>query len=212
MKNKLNKGTYGYLDRLKAHEWKKAALFLSIPIIIFLVAWAINGTRNTVVTVMVIVGCLPGCNQVVHALLASKYHSMDKSLCEETEKLKVLTAPIGIWCACRRCREDGELFFYNEGLLLPLMDEIKKSDYVSYTVRRSKNGSLFMVVHDGMDVLGAILPVKIVTKEYLSDLAEFEALCAQQYYRDQERSNAEDGSEEAEQIGMEDVAEEDETC
>ena len=70
MKNKLNKGTYGYLDRLKAHEWKKAALFLSIPIIIFLVAWAINGTRNTVVTVMVIVGCLPGCNQVVHALLA----------------------------------------------------------------------------------------------------------------------------------------------
>lgn len=29
-----------------------------------------------------------GCNQVVHALLASKYHSMDKSLCEETEKLK----------------------------------------------------------------------------------------------------------------------------
>ena len=88
MKNKLNKGTYGYLDRLKAHEWKKAALFLSIPIIIFLVAWAINGTRNTVVTVMVIVGCLPGCNQVVHALLASKYHSMDKSLCEETEKLK----------------------------------------------------------------------------------------------------------------------------
>lgn len=64
MKNKLNKGTYGYLDRLKAYEWKKAALFLSVPIIIFLVAWAINGTRNTVVTVMVIVGCLPGCNQV----------------------------------------------------------------------------------------------------------------------------------------------------
>ena len=94
---------------------------------------------------------------------------------------------------------------------MPLMDEIKKSDYVSYTVRRSKNGSLFMVVRDGMDVLGAILPVKIVTKEYLSDLAEFEALCAQQYYRDQERSKAEDGSEEAEQIGMENVAEEDET-
>lgn len=130
---------------------------------------------------------------------------------QETEKLKVLTAPTGIWCACRRCREDGELFFYDEGLLLPLMDEIKKSDYVSYTVRRSKNGSLFMVVHDGMDVLGAILPVKIVTKEYLSDLAEVEALCAQQYYRDQERSKAEDGSEEAEQIGMENVAAEDET-
>lgn len=129
---------------------------------------------------------------------------------QETEKLKVLTAPTGIWCACRRCKEDGELFFYDEGLLLPLMDEIKKSDYVSYTVRRSKNGSLFMVVHDGMDVLGAILPVKIVTKAYLSDLAEFEALCAQQYYRDQEREGDEEDPEEAEQIGMAGVTGEEE--
>lgn len=108
-------------------------------------------------------------------------------------------------------QEDGELFFYDEGLLLPLMDEIKKSDYVSYTVRRSKNGSLFMVVHDGMDVLGAILPRKVVTKEYLSDLAEFEALCTQQYFRDQERAGDEEDPEEAEQIGMAGVTEEDET-
>ena len=121
---------------------------------------------------------------------------------QQTEKLKVITAPKGIWCACRQCKEDGELFFYDEGLLLPLMDEIKKSDYVSYTVRRSTNGSLFMVVHDGMDVLGAILPIKIVTKAYLSDLAEFEALCTQQYYRDQEREGDEEDPEEAEQIGM----------
>ena len=46
---------------------------------------------------------------------------------QETEKLKVITAPKGIWCACRRCREDGELFFYDEVLLLPLMDELKKA-------------------------------------------------------------------------------------
>lgn len=130
---------------------------------------------------------------------------------QETEKLKVITAPTGIWCACRRCREDGELFFYNEGLLLPLMDELKKIDYVSYTVRKSTNGSLFMVVHDGMDVLGAILPRKVVTKEYLSDLAEFEALCTQQYFRDQERAGDEEDPEEAEQIGMAGVTEEDET-
>lgn len=129
---------------------------------------------------------------------------------QETEKLKVITAPTGIWCACRRCREDGELFFYNEGLLLPLMDELKKSDYVSYTVRKSTNGSLFMVVHDGMDVLGAILPRKVVTKEYLSDLAEFEALCTQQYFRDQERAGDEEDPEEAEQIGMAGVTGEEE--
>ena len=43
---------------------------------------------HTVVTVMVIVGLSARLQSGVHALLASKYHSMDKSLCEETEKLK----------------------------------------------------------------------------------------------------------------------------
>lgn len=85
MNTKLGKGTYGYLNRNKVNAWKKAALMLSLPIMIFVVAWIINGTRMTVMTVVAICGCLPGCNQVVHAIVASRYHSMDRSLYEETE-------------------------------------------------------------------------------------------------------------------------------
>lgn len=88
MKGRLCKGTYGYLDKNKFREWKKAAAMLSVPIVIFLGAWFINKTRLNIMTVVAIVGCLPGCNQVVHAILASRYHSMERQLYEETEKAR----------------------------------------------------------------------------------------------------------------------------
>ena len=85
MKKRLEKGTYGYMDSLKVQEWKKAAVMLAVPILVFLIGWAVMKTRLQVVTVIAIVGCLPGCNQVVHAIMASRYHSMDRALYEEVE-------------------------------------------------------------------------------------------------------------------------------
>ena len=85
MKKRLEKGTYGYMDRLKMWEWKKSALMLAIPVLVFLIGWAVMKTRLQVVTVIAVVGCLPGCNEVVHAIMASRYHSMDKKLYEEVE-------------------------------------------------------------------------------------------------------------------------------
>lgn len=85
MKKRLEKGTYGYMDRLKMQEWKKSALMLVIPVLVFLIGWAVMKTRLQVVTVIAVVGCLPGCNEVVHAIMASRYHSMDKKLYEEVE-------------------------------------------------------------------------------------------------------------------------------
>lgn len=41
------------------------------------------------------------------------------------------------------------------------------------------------MVHDGFDVLAAILPVRVLTEEYMTDLAEFQALCTKQYWKDQ---------------------------
>lgn len=41
------------------------------------------------------------------------------------------------------------------------MDEIKKSDYINYCLRRAKNGSRYYVVRDGMMVRAAILPITL---------------------------------------------------
>ena len=96
---------------------------------------------------------------------------------QDTEKLKVMAAPDGLWCACRRSMESGQLY---------------------------------LVVHDGFEVLAAIMPVRIVTEKYLADLSEFQALCTEQFYRERARGEfaAQETEEpDAEQIGMEDAPE-----
>ena len=119
---------------------------------------------------------------------------------QDTEKLKVAAAPNGLWCSACRCKVDGELIFYNEAYLAPL------------TARQTQTGQRYLVVHDGMDVLAAIMPMNILKEEYINDLAEFQALCMEQFYKDKERreaviEEAEDDPEDAGQIGMEGVQE-----
>lgn len=109
---------------------------------------------------------------------------------QDTEKLKVAAAPNGLWCSACRCKVDGELIFYNEAYLAPLAEEIKKSEYIYYTARQTQTGQRYLVVHDGMDVLAAIMPMNILKEEYINDLAEFQALCMEQFYKDKERREA----------------------
>ena len=129
---------------------------------------------------------------------------------QDTEKLKVMAAPDGLWCDYRRSMDDGELIFYREAMLSPLAEQIKESDYIRYTVRKMESGQRYLVVHDGFEVLAAIMPVRIVTEKYLADLSEFQALCTEQFYRERARGEfaAQETEEpDAEQIGMEDTPE-----
>ena len=129
---------------------------------------------------------------------------------KRAEKVRVMAAPNGIWAACCRC-DDGELIFYRESLLSPIMDEVENSDYIMFTVRRMTSGQRYLAVHDGLNLLAAILPMKVVSEEYLGQLAEFEAMCAEQLYRERARAGAVGGSDVqrgGERIGMEDAGEE----
>ena len=63
----------------------------------------------------------------------------------------------------------------------------------------------YLVVHDGLEVLAAVMPVQVVTEEYLADLSDFQALCTEQFYRERDagEGDAEPEEEPMEQIGME---------
>ena len=127
---------------------------------------------------------------------------------KRAEKVRVVAALDGVWAACCRCN-DGELIFYRESLLSPIMDEVENSDYIMFTVRRMTNGQRYLAVHDGMNLLAAVMPMQVVSQEYLASLAEFEAMCTEQLYREQARTGdepdtAEPEGDDGEQIGMED--------
>lgn len=128
----------------------------------------------------------------------------------KTEKIKVVAAYRGHWAAALRCEGDGEIIFYDESLTGHIAQEIKDSEYIVYTVRKTASGQHYVIVHDGFDVLAAIMPMQVVTQEFLADLSEFQALCTEQYYREKDRADAaaaltDAEEQEAEQIGMEDV-------
>lgn len=105
---------------------------------------------------------------------------------------------------------DGELVFYDESLLAPVQKEIDDSEYVETVVRKYANGVRYVIVKNGFEIIAAVMPLNIVTQEYLEKLAEFEVHCTQQYAREKARLDfaaaqaaSEQTEEEAEQIAME---------
>lgn len=143
--------------------------------------------------------------QNVMGMNLSDYEKEEK----RAEKIRVVAAMDDVWAACCRC-DDGELIFYRENLLSPIMDEVENSDYIMFTVRRMTSGQRYLAVHDGMNLLAAIMPMKVVSEEYLGQLAEFKAMCAEQLYRERARAGGEteaENQEDGEQLGMEDAGE-----
>ena len=61
-KKKKQKGDFGYFNSEKNERLLITAGLFSLPLLIFFVAWAVNGTRMTVWTVLTVVGCLQDVN------------------------------------------------------------------------------------------------------------------------------------------------------
>lgn len=82
---------------------------------------------------------------------------------------------------------DGELVFYDESMLGPVAKEIDDSEYVETAVRKYATGQRYIVVKNGLEVIAAVMPLNIVSQEYLEKLAEFEVYCTQQFAREKAR-------------------------
>lgn len=107
---------------------------------------------------------------------------------------------------------DGELVFYDESLLGPVAKEIDDSEYVETVVRKYATGQRYIVVKNGLEVIAAVMPLNIVSQEYLEKLAEFEVYCTQQFAREKARIDfivakaaEQEAEDEAKQIAMEGV-------
>ena len=102
----------------------------------------------------------------------------------------------------------GELIFYDAALIAPIADVVKTSDYIQTVVRKTAGGAPYVVIKDGFEVLAGFAPLKIITKQFLEDLSEFESACVSQYMREQKQAldaaDPDKQDEGAEQIGMED--------
>lgn len=120
----------------------------------------------------------------------------------------------GIWLGTRLALYNATELPYMEGkeqagaaLIAPIADVVKTSDYIQTVVRKTAGGAPYVVIKDGFEVLAGFAPLKIITKQFLEDLSEFESACVSQYMREQKQAldaaDPDKQDEGAEQIGME---------
>lgn len=79
-KKKIGKGDFGYY---KAEKKRRALITLalfSVPLFIFFAAWIYNGDRNTIWTVIAVVGCLPACKFAVDLIMIMMRKPMSDEL------------------------------------------------------------------------------------------------------------------------------------
>lgn len=68
-KKKGAKGNYGYVKAERKKRLLITLLLFAIPLLIFFSGVIYNGTRNNILTVVAILGCLPACKSTVGAIM-----------------------------------------------------------------------------------------------------------------------------------------------
>lgn len=115
------------------------------------------------------------------------------------ERMKLAAIKDGMYYAAIKCK-DGETIFFDDILLLPIIDKLKdEMSYINYAVRINETtGARYVVVKDGFNTLAAIMPVRILTDQYIQDLQDFLFDCKDQLEQEK-RQEAKKKREEAEQ-------------
>ncbi len=66
---KCEKGEYGYISAKRKNNIFKTLIMFGIILMIFIVGYIYNGTKNNVLTVVAVCGCLPACRSAVGAIM-----------------------------------------------------------------------------------------------------------------------------------------------
>ncbi|MCD8068138.1 MAG: hypothetical protein LUE87_04475, partial [Lachnospiraceae bacterium] len=69
------KNTYRYIDTQKKYEIIRTALLFGVALALFAGGYAATETRNNLLTVVAILGCLPASKSLVSAIMFCRFHS-----------------------------------------------------------------------------------------------------------------------------------------
>ncbi len=137
------KNTYRYLDTQKKYEIIKTVLLFAVSISLFVGGYVATETRNNLLTVVAVLGCLPASKSLVNAIMFCRFHSTSEKVhqavlpfdsCVETLYDLVFTTQKVNYCVAHACLIGQELVLYTEdkkldkkGLDAHLHDMLKKA-------------------------------------------------------------------------------------
>lgn len=79
---KVSKGQYGYHSYLRKINTIKTVIFFAVSIALFVAGYMQTGTRNNVLTVVAILGCLPASKSAVNMIMAFRAKGCSKEAAE----------------------------------------------------------------------------------------------------------------------------------
>lgn len=79
------KGTRQYLDTQKKYEIIRTVVYFAISLSLFAAGIVATGTRNNLLTIVAVLGCLPASKSLVEAIMYCRYHSLSADACSVIE-------------------------------------------------------------------------------------------------------------------------------
>ena len=72
------KGTRGYLRTQKNYEIIRTVLYFAISLALFITGWVSTGSRENLLTIVAVLGCLPACKSLVEMFMYLRYKGCDE--------------------------------------------------------------------------------------------------------------------------------------
>ncbi len=79
------KGMRNYLNSQKKYEVARTAIYFLISLSLFAAGWITTGTRNNLLTIVAVLGCLPASKSLVETIMYCKYNSLSEKEADEIE-------------------------------------------------------------------------------------------------------------------------------
>ena len=67
------RGTRGYLRTQKIYEILRTVLYFAISLSLFIAGWVSTGSRENLLTIVAVLGCLPACKSLVEMFMFLRY-------------------------------------------------------------------------------------------------------------------------------------------
>ena len=117
------KGTRGYLRTQKTYELLRTVLYFAISLSLFIAGWVSTGSRENLLTIVAVLGCLPACKSLVEMFMFLRYRG-----CDEQVAAKIAAHTEGLTTLYDM--EFAEQAFYKH-----IQDILKKDNYREVSVK-----------------------------------------------------------------------------
>ncbi len=117
------KNTYLYIDSQKSYEWIRTILYFAVSVSLFVAGIVSTGSKENLLTIVAVVGCLPASKSLVSAIMFSRYKSCSKTVYDRVRTFEtdisclydlVFTSGKGTFPIAHGAYKSGSLVLFSE--------------------------------------------------------------------------------------------------